>query len=115
MRGVSRIAREEFVASIAAQRHGDALAREARQQEGRNQRPVAERFVQQSRYLRDDFEHLAFGESLLVMLGPQMIRDQTGVRRFIERFFLEGYREGFDAPFSGFAGERGDRARIYAS
>src|SRR5262245_44811924 len=112
MSGVSRIAREEFVAAVASQRNGDALPREARQQKGRNQRPVAERFVQQSRYLRDDFEHLTFGESPLVMLGSEIIRDQPRVRRFVERLLLERDREGFYAPFGGLAGHRGDRARI---
>src|SRR5207249_5141593 len=74
MRLVRRVAGEKLVAAVARKRDGYRAAREARKQECRNQRRVAERLVEEIRQSLDEVACPAGVQELLVVVGAKRLR-----------------------------------------
>ena len=110
------VAGEEFVATIAAERDGDVLAGEARKQVGREQRAVAERFVESADDLGEQRDGLVEVEDFFAVPGAEALGDETGVRAFVEARFVEADGEGVElAGGDVLRGERGDGGAVDAA
>ena len=69
-----RIAGEQLIAAVTTQRDLHMLARERRQQIGRNDRRVAQRLVEQHRKARDEPQQHRRFKRQLVVIGAEMRR-----------------------------------------
>jgi hypothetical protein len=116
VRREGRIAGEQLVASVAAERDGDVLASESGEQIGRQDGRVAERLVHHVGDCREQVRHRARGEYVLVVVGPEVLGYPAGMRRLVEAALAEADRERLDG--SGrqrLRHERHHRARVDAS
>ena len=95
--GKRRIAGEQLVAAVAAERDGHGLAREPRQQVRRQDRRVGERLVEEVGDRREQVEHRLRGEDLLVVVGAEVLGDTARVPRLVEAAVAEADRERLDA------------------
>ena len=96
LRRESRVAREQFVPAVAAQRHGDVPPRESGEQIGGNDRGIGERLVQKRRHLGQHIQQRPALQDFLAVIGPVELRDPARVPGLVEGAFLEPDREGLD-------------------
>jgi hypothetical protein len=92
-----RVAGQDLVAAVTAQRHRHVPAREARQQIRRHDRRIGERFVEETGDLGEDVDHGARPQNFLVVLGAEEFGDTARMRRLVEGPVLEADRERLDA------------------
>src|SRR5262250_2899294 len=109
---IGRVAGEQLVAAVARECHGHRAAREAREQERRNQRGVTERLVQKIRQLADEASSPPGVQNLLVVLRTERLRHPVGVGRFVEGRLFEADRERLETAGSVPGSERRDGARV---
>ena len=98
MRLVRRVTGEQLVAAVARERDRHRAAGEAREQERRDQRRVAERLVEEVGQPLDEVEGAIGLQDLLVVVGAECLRHAARVGGFVERRILEADREGLEAP-----------------
>src|SRR5437763_382665 len=90
-------------------------AREAREQERRDQRRIAERLVEEIWKSLDEVPCSTGIQDLLVVLRAERLRHTAGVDRFVEGRILEADREGLEAASDVPGGEGRDGARVDAA
>ena len=86
---VARVPGEQLVATIPRECDGHLPARETGHEDRRDLRRVGERFVVDARQCQNDVLRLARGQLQLGVVGAQMVRDGSGVRRLVESVILE--------------------------
>ena len=110
------VAGEEFIAAIAAERDGDVLAGEAREQIRGEQRAVAERFVESRDDLGEQRDGFVEVEDLVAMPRAELLGDELRASRFVEARFVEADGEGVElAGGDVLRGERGDGGGVDAA
>ncbi len=90
------VSHQDLVAAVATEGDLDVFASDRAQEERREDRLVAHRFVQHFRDTRDQVAHAIGGEHFEVVFRAQCIRRQGRIARLIETLLLEADGEGLN-------------------
>src|SRR5215467_7777235 len=91
---------EKFVATVAGERYGDMLSRHAAYIVCRQHRGIAERLLHHARQVFERLLKIRIDDQLVVV-GSKAIRDQPGIREYVELFGLEANGKSLDRRRTG--------------